>query len=234
MAQINREKRKYEKKLKMRLLAKDVFLIQRLQKEWRWIEDGIKREEMIRRMKSAGLNVAKTILVLAAIAGVISIAVVAPNIFSIFGGRSFRRNYFKKSDTRQALYYLKKQGYLIMDEESSEIKKFSITERGREMIFSDTFDKLKINKQSKWDGIWRIVVFDIPDVHKWSREGFREKLKSMGFYQLQKSVFITPYPCWEEISCVASIYGVFKYTRFIDAKKIFSDADLKGVFDINS
>src|SRR3989338_6759156 len=189
MAPINREKRKYEKKLKRRLLAQDEFLIKRLQKEWQWIEDGIKREEAIRRMKSAGLTAIRAILVITAIAGVVAVAAVAPNIFTVFGGRSFRRNYFKKNDVRQALYYLKKQNYLTIEEKNREFKKISITERGRERIFSDTFDKLKINKQPKWDGIWRMVVFDIQDVHKWSREGFRQKLKSMGLYQLQKSVF---------------------------------------------
>ena len=52
----------------------------------------------------------------------------------------------------------------------------------------------------KWDKKWRLVIFDIPKELHAQRVRFSEKLKTMGFFTLQKSVFIYPYDCYAEIS----------------------------------
>src|SRR3989344_4076427 len=49
------------------------------------------------------------------------------------------------------------------------------------------------NKSKKWDGKWRIIIFDIPQELHRERNILRRRLRSMGFYMLQKSVFIFPY-----------------------------------------
>ncbi|MBI4008672.1 transcriptional regulator PaaX, partial [Candidatus Roizmanbacteria bacterium] len=43
----------------------------------------------------------------------------------------------------------------------------------------------------KWDGKWRIVIFDIPEVNKRIRQVLRETLKVLEFWPLQKSVWIS-------------------------------------------
>ncbi|MBI2597167.1 hypothetical protein HYW41_03360 [Candidatus Daviesbacteria bacterium] len=46
-------------------------------------------------------------------------------------------------------------------------------------------------KDEKWDGKWRIVIFDIPEVNKRIRQALRETLKVLEFWPLQKSVWIS-------------------------------------------
>ena len=58
---------------------------------------------------------------------------------------------------------------------------------------------MKIRKPAKWDGKWRIVVFDIPENLRSIRQALREHLCRLQFYQLQKSVFVLPYECGDEI-----------------------------------
>lgn len=43
-----------------------------------------------------------------------------------------------------------------------------------------------------WDGKWRIVIFDIEEENKKSREYLRFKLNSLGFGKLQDSVYVSP------------------------------------------
>lgn len=65
--------------------------------------------------------------------------------------------------------------------------------------------------------------FDIPLRNKWAREGFREKLKSMGFYPLQKSVFIIPHPCKKEIDFLCGLYNIRGNVRLVETKSIGDD-----------
>lgn len=61
-------------------------------------------------------------------------------------------------------------------------------------------DKLKRNRQSrafniqtkkeKWDGLWRVVVFDIPEDSRRIRDKLRETLRILEFRPLQKSVWV--------------------------------------------
>lgn len=45
-----------------------------------------------------------------------------------------------------------------------------------------------------WDGLWRMVLFDLPEARSASRTRLRRFLKQRGFGYLQNSVWITPDP----------------------------------------
>ena len=91
-------------------------------------------------------------------------------------------------------------------------------------------NQLKIKPQTIWDGIWRIVIFDIPNRHKWSRDALRGRLRIMGFYQLQKSVFVYPFPCDKEVAFIASLFNARSYLRLIKTDTIEHDDDLREFF----
>jgi phenylacetic acid degradation operon negative regulatory protein len=44
----------------------------------------------------------------------------------------------------------------------------------------------------RWDGRWRLVVFDVPEEHRVARDKLRDYLHSRGFGYLQNSVWVTP------------------------------------------
>ena len=92
--------------------------------------------------------------------------------------------------------------------------------------------ELKIKRPSRWDGIWRIVIFDIPDRHKWARDTLRKQLKVMGFYQMQKSVFVSAFPCEEELKFLSSLLNVGGYLRIIMASTISDENDLREFFKV--
>jgi len=58
----------------------------------------------------------------------------------------------------------------------------------------------------RWDGLWRMVVFDLPETKSAARKKLRRFLKDSGFGYLQNSVWISPDPLSEitrELSALA-------------------------------
>ena len=82
-----------------------------------------------------------------------------------------------------------------------------ITEKGRQRILKFKLEEIQLD-QANWDGKWRIIIYDIAYVKRWQRELFRRILKRMNFYQLQKSVYLTPFKCTSEIEYLRQICDV--------------------------
>ena len=93
-------------------------------------------------------------------------------------------------------------------------------------------DDIKIKNTNKWDGLWRIVIFDIPERQKRARDALSLKLKEIGMLPIQKSVFASPYECKNEIDFISEIFSVKPYVRYILAKEIDIALDLKRKFRI--
>jgi DNA-binding transcriptional regulator PaaX len=51
-------------------------------------------------------------------------------------------------------------------------------------------------------------MFDIPEKHKKAREALRYKLKELDFLRLQDSIWVTPYPCDDEIRFLREIFNI--------------------------
>jgi len=100
---------------------------------------------------------------------------------------------FKRAEFLKALWYLKKRKYVEVLEQNGQFVKIKISGKGIERVKKFDLDNLRIKPMKKRDRKWRIVIFDIPDKKKRARDVLRGKLKELGFYQLQKSVFVCPW-----------------------------------------
>ncbi|MEI8103755.1 MAG: hypothetical protein WCG84_02540 [Candidatus Moraniibacteriota bacterium] len=92
---------------------------------------------------------------------------------------------------------------------------------------------MSIKKPKRWDGKWRIVLFDIPEKRKSLRDVFRRHLQKIGFRELQKSVFVFPYDCEREMLSLINLYEAKEYFRFILATEIDHASQLKRQFKLN-
>src|SRR3989344_2930204 len=142
-----------------------------------------------------------------------------------YKGIKIRGYDYKK--THQGFRNLKSRGIIAEDKNRG----FRLTAGGR-VWFRDILSRNFKYFRQKWDKKWRIVIFDIPqELHK-ERTNFRRKLKSLGFYMLQKSVFIFPYPCEEEVGRLASHFKISDQVDFITAESAgYSEDDIKRFFN---
>lgn len=105
-----------------------------------------------------------------------------------------------------------------------------LTEMGRSKILKYDLDKIEIKKPARWDKLWRLVVFDIPEDKNLGRKALAAKLKELGFYPMQKSVFIHPYECKDEIDFITEMFELTPYVRFLRVKDVDIELDLKERF----
>ncbi len=152
--------------------------------------------------------------------GVVVTTIVAPNAiqaldkplngyFRAMNGRARER------ELKKHVRYLRTRGYL-----KEYAHGLQLTEKGRTRLQRAEIEDLKITQPKKWDHKWRIVLFDIPEAKKTGRDGLTRKLKEIGFFTLQKSVWLHPFPCREEIEQVASYYEIDRYVTFIETNYI--------------
>ena len=106
----------------------------------------------------------------------------------------------------------------------------TLTKRGKKHALKYDMDKMKIKKPKRWDGKWRMVLFDIPEIHKKEREALRFRIKKLGFCEFQKSVFIYPYDCKKEIGYIVEFHGIEKFVRFVVADSLDNEKELKKHF----
>jgi len=161
------------------------------------------------------------------IGGILTLAILAPNAIQVL--KLFEKKYPKR-DFINSWHYIKKQNYLTTKARNnySEIK---LTLKGRNQALKYFLGDLKIKKPAKWDGKWRIIVFDIPETKRLARDILRNKLRELGFIKIQNSVFVFPYPCQKEIDRILDFYFLRSYVYYIESDKIYPDSKLKKIFN---
>lgn len=97
-----------------------------------------------------------------------------------------------------------------------------LTDSGRGTLLKFDIDAMVLpdfNPQ-KWDGIWRVLIFDIPELTRAVRNLFRDKIQELGFYTLQKSVYVTPIVCEKEITELAYLLKIINGVDIIHASRL--------------
>jgi len=178
-------------------------------------------------------EIAKDILKWLLVSGLVIIAASSPYFILNLTRNSNRWKKYKKRKVADTFRRLKRQGCIKIENKRGQIY-ISLTEKGRKLAGWLQIDALKIKKPKKWDKKWRIVIFDISQLKKQYREAFRGKLKQLGFYPLQKSVWIYPFDCRDEIELLRDFFGLSqKEVRLIVAENIGPDNFLKKHFKLS-
>ena len=108
-----------------------------------------------------------------------------------------------------------------------------LSENGKRKALRFDIDKLEIKKPTTWDKKWRIIMFDIPEKLHRLRDSLRLHFRDIGLIELQKSVFVYPYPCNDEIEFILELYNARKYVRFVLAEKVDNQLHLIKKFKIS-
>lgn len=135
---------------------------------------------------------------------------------------------FRKKDFNREVKRLEKRGYVALTKTPKGYI-IRLLEKGRQGHRKVLIHNLKF-PIGRWDGKWRLFIFDIPEKLRTRRDLLRRKLKDLGLYNIQRSVFVYPYDCREELALVADYYKVEKYTTYAETDYIDIDMELKNHF----
>jgi phenylacetic acid degradation operon negative regulatory protein len=88
-------------------------------------------------------------------------------------------------------------------------------------------------RASKWDGRWRVVLFDVPESKRPIRDYIRNTLKRLGCHQFMRSMWIWPYKLPDFLMELFADPKLRNYTRVITTYDIDYDEDLLKQFKLH-
>lgn len=180
------------------------------------------------------ITAGKFLLLLLALGGVAIAGAIAPGLAILLKEFGYSERY-PKGAMRAAFYNLKRRNLIEIIQEGSDITKVKLTNKGKARIKEYSLELLSIPQPKKWDKKWRILIFDIPTrpkIYHQAREALRHKIKELGFYQMQKSVWVYPYECEDEILFLAEIFQVQKHIEILTVEKLLHENHIKKVFHL--
>ena len=190
-----------------------------------------KLETEVRKRERYG-KIEKAVLATLVVGGMLSVAAVAPNVFSAIPRSRVQRLPNYRQGIEKAITRLARKG-LIVFEDTSGGKRIRITEQGKQIVARISADSLRIKKPRRWDKKWRIVIFDIPETRSRTRKKLRMTLETIGFLKLQHSVWIYPFECEELIALLKVDFRIGKDVLYIIADCVEHDSPIKKHFNLS-
>lgn len=166
--------------------------------------------------------------------GVLTTALVAPKLLRLLGP-------FDRSQPRRKELYTRimvarnrlKQRGLVTEEETANGIFLRLTPKGEKSIEKVLAHEYRIPEPVRWDGKWRVLIFDIKEGRKNIRAKLRTLLVGAGFIRLQDSVWVYPYSCDEFVALVrAHLASGVGELRSLVVEALESDRALRTHFDL--
>ncbi len=118
------------------------------------------------------------------------------NLNESFEGWAYRRGFLRQ------LAILERKGWIEEKRHSNDDRVYRLTEAGRCRALGGRDPEAGWTR--RWDGLWRLVAFDLPKREQAQRAALRRYLRRNGFGYLQKSLWITPEPLARQVELLRS------------------------------
>ncbi len=187
-----------------------------------------KKESVEKRAKKA--RVQKIILETVKLTGLISVVAVAPNVLQTMKRMGFITHPRQIESIKRSRDKLIEKD--LLENKNGQLK---ITQGGKRYLFRclSLGDNKELNKNKKWDGKWRVLIFDIPESRRFDRDNIRRALVSIGFMRLQDSVWIYPYNCEGLISLLKADTETEEDVLYMIVEMLENDNEVKKYFGLN-
>ncbi|MDO8492794.1 MAG: CRISPR-associated endonuclease Cas2 [bacterium] len=181
---------------------------------------------------SAGnqVNIEAIVLKTIATAGLLALVLCAPNALQVLKQFGFdkKRKKNPKYLINKAVQRLIRNGLVVTEKDG---KSVSVTKKGQKTLAFLEAGMIKI-KRKKWDGKWRLVIFDIKEKRRNSRRQLRFLLSQIGFVRLQDSVWIYPFESKELVTLIKLDNFLQKEVLYLTVEDIENDQELKKYFNL--
>lgn len=177
--------------------------------------------------KSRNRNLKRILLTTVAVAGVMSVGLVAPNVIGAMKKLGFMPTKRQKDSIRQARARLVRDGLLAYKDSL-----LVLTSKGEAELATLDRQVFKPPHPKRWDKKWRVLIFDIPERRKGSREKIRRTLVQIGFVRIQDSVWLYPYDCEDYIVLIKADLKIGKDVLYMIVDTIEADEQWRRHFKL--
>ncbi len=136
--------------------------------------------------------------------------------FSILQTQLTHPNYMS---SQRLVAELRRQDLVVISRQSDSIK-VQLSVKGIHRLQLADIRSITIPPQKNWDQKWRVVIFDIPARHAESRYLLTSELKRLKFAMLQNSMWVHPYPCFEQISAMVQYANLQPFVTYAEISSI--------------
>lgn len=174
----------------------------------------------------------QAILATVALSGVALVAAIAPGVPAALAKLPSIKRAQLRARYRTALGRLAAQGYVTF-EKLNDKSYARITDTGRKkLVFELEKNKLDLSKKRHWNGRWRVIIFDVPERRRKTRDRLRMLMQQLGFVRLQDSVWVFPYDCEEFIALLKAELKIGAAVLYMVVEEIENDKHLREYFGL--
>ena len=160
-----------------------------------------------------------------------TMAIVAPNAIQYLPKLGFfGKSKFYGYSVNRAVKRLADDRFIEFIKNEQGVNCIRLTEKGRQTLKKYELKSLEIKKPRRWDGKYRVIIFDIKEYKRQTRDKLRSWLYHLGFVRLQNSVWVNPYECQEVVVLLKSYFQIGKEVLYLTVESIENDSWLKKVF----
>ncbi len=120
----------------------------------------------------------------------------------------------EKSALSKAIKRLRENGFVDFVSDKELILR--LTDKGRSHAL---WTRLKFEDR-KWDGKWRMVIWDIPEKRRKARDLLRHQLKQLGFEKIQNSVWASKKDCTLILKEYIKKVGIEDWVKVVESSSI--------------
>lgn len=165
------------------------------------------------------------------VAGVLAVTMIAPNILEVLPrllGDKYKLGYKAKT----AAGRLAKKGLLRFVLRGG-VRCTELTEKGQAALALNTMKAANQSRRvRRWDKRYRLVMFDIPQYRRATRDRLRRVMRECGFLRLQDSVWIYPYDCEDLTVLIKADLRIGKDVLYAVVESVENDAWVKRHFGL--
>lgn len=183
------------------------------------------QEQKVRKRKRKQ-DIQRAILTTIKLSGLITVAALAPNTLQLLKyAPGMRGRYLSRIE--QSRKRLQARGLISIRDGKTPM----LSDAGERVLLQlEAGEALK--KPKRWDGSWRIVIFDIAERRRSARDRLRNMLTRIGFQKLQDSVWAYPYDCEDLITLIKTDFSLGREVLYIVSDSVEGDRLLKQNFNL--
>ena len=141
--------------------------------------------------------------------------------------------YIDRNVLRRLIKEFKQDRLIDFEEKSDGTIRVVLTEKGERRALRFDPERIFIKKPLRWDGKWRMIIFDIPEKKRVFRTAVRARLVQFGFFRLQDSVWVFPYDCEEIIAMLKTELSIGRELLYIVADAVEGDEVIRSHFSLH-
>ena len=123
-------------------------------------------------------------------------------------------------DERRALVAnLRRQGLVEVSRHGDELV-LQPSVKGIHRLQRAQIHELFVQPQQRWDGVWRVISYDIPANYGKQRRLFTAELHRLGFTLIKDSTWFHPYPCFDAVSELVAYCGLTNHVMVAEIARI--------------